>query len=377
MDFSKLGNYLDSLYEVKVPGCDIMICKDHEPVYRHMAGFRDSGRTEPVRGDEIYCLYSATKVVTTCAVMQLLERGLLSLDDPVSRYLPAFAELSVKEGEGIVPAKRPMLVRHLLSMQSGLDYETDTPAIRRVLRETGGQASTRQIVDVLPERPLCFEPGTDFQYSMSHDVLGALIEAVSGKRFSEYLKENIFAPLGLTTIGFSLKKKDEGRLVAQYEFVSDDEPLRLLPGKVTNYRISEQYESGGAGLMSDMKDYLTFLDAIACGGVTREGRQILSPEMIQLWSSNQLSARSRKSFDEWKRLGYSYALGVRTRVDLTQGGPGQIGEFGWDGAAGAWAMIDPVRRVSAFYLMHVKNFGYGYDVIHPTVRRLIYEGLES
>ena len=94
MDFSKLGNYLDSLYEVKVPGCDIMICKDHEPVYRHMAGFRDSGRTEPVRGDEIYCLYSATKVVTTCAVMQLLERGLLSLDDPVSRYLPAFAKLS-------------------------------------------------------------------------------------------------------------------------------------------------------------------------------------------------------------------------------------------------------------------------------------------
>ena len=103
--------------------------------------------------------------------------------------------------------------------------------------------------------------------------------------------------------------------------------------------------------------------------------QILSPEMIQLWSANQLCPQGRRSFDGWHRVGYSYALGVRTRVNTRIGGPGSLGEFGWDGAAGAWVMIDPSKRLSAFFGMHVLNYGYNYDVIHPTLRGLIYEGL--
>ena len=99
--------------------------------------------------------------------------------------------------------------------------------------------------------------------------------------------------------------------------------------------------------------------------------------MIQLWSANQLGLLSRRSFDAWNRLGYSYALGVRTRVDMNKGGKGQLGEFGWDGAAGAWAMIDPHNHLSAFYAMHVRNYGYCYDVIHPTIRSLVYEGMEQ
>ena len=117
------------------------------------------------------------------------------------------------------------------------------------------------------------------------------------------------------------------------------------------------------------------------GGVSisygKDGQQILSPEMIQLWRANQLTPCSRRSFDLWNRKGYSYALGVRTRVDLTLGGAGNLGEFGWDGAAGSWTMIDPDQHLSAFYAMHVRNFGYAYDVIHPTVRSLIYEGYRA
>ena len=97
--------------------------------------------------------------------------------------------------------------------------------------------------------------------------------------------------------------------------------------------------------------------------------------MIQLWSANQLCHQGRRSFDGWHRVGYSYALGVRTRVNTRIGGPGSLGEFGWDGAADAWVMIDPSKRLSAFFGMHVLNYGYNYDVIHPTLRRLIYEGL--
>ncbi len=373
MDFTKLEKYLDSLQEVNVPGCDLIVCKDHEPVFRHTAGYRDSGRTQPVREDDTYCLYSCTKVFTSCAVMQLVEKGLLSLDDPVSRYLPAYGRLTLRKDGGIVPAARAMTIRHLLSMQSGLDYQTDTPAIRRVLKETGGHATTRQIVDVLVEEPLCFEPGTDFLYSMSHDVLGAVIEVVSGLKFSAYLKENIFDPLGLKTIGFELKDAD--RLCAQYEYDGETDSLKDLPAHVMTYRISDQYESGGAGLISDVRDYSLFVDTLACGGEAADGTRILSPEMIQLWSANQLGPVSRRSFDEWHRYGYSYGLGVRTRVDLSKGGPGSIGEFGWDGAACSYAMIDPHRHIGAFFAMHVKNFVYAYDVIHPTLRGLIYEGL--
>ena len=377
MDFTKLGEYMDSLHSVNVPGCDLVVYKDHEMLYRHMAGYRDEEKTLPVRGDEAYCLYSCTKVFTTCAVMQLVEKEKINLDDPVSRYLPAYANLRVKEGDTVVPAKRTMTIRHLLSMQSGLDYQTDTPAIRRVLSETGNRATTRQIVDALVEEPLSFEPGTNFLYSMSHDVLGAVIEVVSGQRFSDYLKEHIFDPLGLETIGFSLKEKDADRLCAQYEYDGETGKLKVLPKKVMTYHISEPYESGGAGLLGDVRDYSIFVDALACGGTAADGTAILSPEMIQLWSANQLQPASRRSFDEWHRNGYSYGLGVRTRVDLTKGGPGSIGEFGWDGAAGGYAMIDPHRHLSAFYAMHVKSYGYSYDVIHPTLRSLIYEGLDS
>ena len=377
MNFSKLEQYLDSLYDVHVPGCDLVIYKDHEQVYRHMAGYRDAKRTQPVRGDEAYCLYSATKVITTCAVMQLVEQEKINLDDPVSRYLPSYANLCVRQGEAIVPAKNTMTIRHLLSMQSGLDYNTNSPAIQKVLAETNGHATTRQLVDAFVEEPLSFEPGTNFLYSLSHDVLGAVIEVVSGKRFSEYLKENIFSPLGLETIAFNLKEEDQGRICAQYEFDDQTKSLKSLPEKVTVYRMSDQYESGGAGLISDVKDYSLFLDAIACGGKTVDGTSILSPEMIQLWSANQLGPVSRRSFDEWNRRGYSYGLGVRTRVTLTKGGPGTIGEFGWDGAAGAFAMIDPHRHISAFYAMHVKNYGYNYDVIHPNIRTLIYQGFDE
>ena len=372
MDFSRLDAYVDSLQSVGVPGCDLVVYRDHEMIYRRMAGFRDAGMTQPVRGDETYCLYSCSKVFTTCAAMQLIEHGIIHLDDPVSRYLPAYAELTVRDGEAVRPAARVMTVRHLMSMQSGLDYALDTPAIHAVLEATNGRATTRQLVDAIAQEPLSFEPGTDFLYSLSHDVLAAVIEVASGLRFSEYLRKNIWAPLGLETVDFTMDGTRAARLCAQYEIDDTDGRRKQSPAQVVNYKLGPNYESGGAGLISDVRDCIAFADALACGGVGINGDRVLSPEMIQLWSANQLGVEGRKSFDEWQRLGYSYALGVRTRVNTAIGGRGQIGEFGWDGAAGAWMMIDPVNHLSAYYAMHVRNFGYCYDVIHPTLRDLIY-----
>lgn len=376
MDFTKLTAYLDSLAEMGIPSVDMIAYRDHEPLYRHMAGWKDAEKKVPLAGDETYCLYSCTKVFTTCAAMRLIEQGKLHLDDPVSQYLPAYSHLTVKSEDGPRPAKRPMLVRHLMSMQSGLNYDADTPAVRKLIQETKGQATTRQLAEAKAQDPLEFEPGENFLYSLSHDVLAAVIEVASGMKFSEYLKKNIFDPLCLTTIGFSLKEKDHARQCAQYMYNGEKKTFDPIESETLPYRYTPQYESGGAGLISDLRDYSTFADAVACDGKSKDGYAILSPAMIQLWSANQLGPVSRKSFDTWNRRGYSYGLGVRTRVTLQAGGRGSIGEFGWDGAADSWVMIDPHLHLSAFFAMHVRGFPYAYDVIHPNLRNLIYEAME-
>ena len=375
MNFSRLTEYLDYLHKLNVPGCDLAVYRDHELIYRHQAGYRDLDRTAPVRGDEVFFLYSATKVFTSCAAMQLIEQEKMRLDDPVAAFLPAYAHLTVKDGDGVRPAKTVMTVRHLMSMQSGLNYNTETPAIEKVMEASHQRATTRQIAEAKAEDPLEFDPGTDFQYSFSHDVLAAVIEAVSGQRFSDYLREHIWEPLHIRGMAMRINDELRKRLCPLYAYDPETYSLSERTQAEIEDRFNTEYESGGGGMIGGVADYALFADALACGGKGKDGAQILTPEMIQLWSANQLCPRGRRSFDGWHRLGYSYALGVRTRVSTRIGGPGALGEFGWDGAAGAWAMIDPSNRLSAFFGMHVLNYGYNYDVIHPTLRGLIYEGL--
>ena len=372
MDFGKLTEYLDSLVNMGIPSVDLIVRKNHRLLYRHMAGYRDYEKKVPLRGDEVYRLYSCSKVFTTCAVMQLVEGGQIGLDDPVAEYLPAFARLTVKDGDAVRPARRPLLVRHLMSMQSGLDYNMDTPEVNQLLKDTRNQAGTRALMEAKAADPLCFDPGASFQYSLSHDVLAALVEAVTGQRFSEYLREHIWSPLGLTTVTFSPDEALKARFCAQYRYRKDDgsfTPQPIVPDDTPNY------ESGGGGLFGCAEDYSLFVDALSCGGKTADGFSILSPQMIQLWSANQLCPKGREVFDSWRRLGYSYALGVRTRVDTSVGGLGPVGEFGWDGAACAWNMVDPHGHVSAFFAMHVLDYSFPFEVVHPTIRHMIYEAL--
>ncbi len=374
MDFTGLKRFVEYLPRLGVPGCDLVVYRDHEQLFRCMAGCRDAEGQQPIRGDEWYWLYSCSKVATTCAAMQLIEKGQMNLDDPVYQYLPAYRQLTVRTAEGIRPATRVMTIRHLMSMQSGLDYDLQRPAVEELIRSTGGGAGTREIVDAFAKDPLCFEPGTDFLYSLSHDVLAAVIEVVSGEKFSDYLKHHIFEPLGITGFDFILRPAYMDSLCAAYT-MEDGRLVRNEPD-CNNYHLTPSYESGGAGLIGNVQSFITLVDALACDGSGKDGYPLLSPEMLQLWSSNQLGPRSRATFDQWKRIGYSYGLGVRTRVS-TVGGAGPIGEFGWDGAAGGWNMIDIHDHVSAYFSMHVRNFGYAYDVIHPTLRRLIFEGLKA
>ena len=375
MDFSRLTSYLDYLPKLNVPGCDLSVYCEHEQIYRHQSGYRDLERSVPIQGNETYFLYSATKVFTTCAAMQLIEQGKLYLDDPVSAYLPAYAHLTVKDGENVRPSRTVLTVRHLMSMQSGLNYNTETPAIEKVMKDNNQRATTRQVAEAKAEDPLDFDPGSDFQYSFSHDVLAAVIEAVSGQRFSAYLRDHIWDPLQIRGMAMRLNDELSKHLCPLYYYDPKTYSLKERTREEIEERFNPEFESGGGGMVGNVNDYITFADALACGGRGENGAYILSPEMIQLWSANQLCPKGRRSFDGWHRVGYSYALGVRTRVNDRIGGPGALGEFGWDGAAGAWVMIDPSNRLSAFFGMHVLNYGYNYDVIHPTLRGLIYEGL--
>ena len=375
MNFDRLTNFLNWLVDWRIPGLDIMVAKDGETVYRYQAGYKDREQGVKMQGDELYQIYSASKVVTMTAAMQLVERGLMKLSDPVSKYLPAFENLTVLDGETTRPARTVMTIEHLMSMQGGLDYELNTPAIRAVLKEHGTKTTTRQLVEALAKQPIHFDPGTHLRYSLCHDVVAAVIEVVSGKSFGEYVNENIIQPLGMKSMTFHPTEEYFDRMAACYQWDKKQRP-ESRPMQRNIYVLAPEYESGGAGLCGDMDSYILLADALANDGVGRSGARILTRESIDEMRRDRLGPDSKKDFDEMNKVGYSYGLGVRTLVDA-ESSLSPVGEFGWDGAAGAWTMADPDHHIAAFYVQHVHNCGYAFEVVHPAIRDLIYKGLDA
>lgn len=376
MDFTPVTDYIENVLrkEKGVPCCDVLIRRGHETLLRYFSGVSDYEGNTPVRGDEVYYMYSCTKPITCTAAMQLVEQGKLLLDAPVSDYLPAYKNTFLMKNGTAVPTETVMTVRHLFTMSAGLDYDRDTEPLRRLVRENPG-AGTVEVVSAFPQSPLRFEPGERFLYSLCHDVLAAVVEVVSGLRFSEYLKKNIFDPLGMTRTGFFLPKEEEPHLAAQYAC-----PTRLAPcvphtGN-SDFRLTENYESGGAGLYSCVEDYSRFADALANGGVGITGAQILKQETIDLMRTEQLSGYAmHNEFSCAAGPGYGYGLGVRTLIDKSQGQRSSLGEFGWDGAAGSYVMIDPAEKLSIFFAMHVRGWPNLIGCGHAPIRDLTYEVL--
>ena len=193
-----------------------------------------------------------------------------------------------------MPAKNQMTIRHLLSMQSGLNYDLDAPSIIRIKKDTNNEATTRQVIKALAEEPLDFEPGTRFQYSLSHDVLGAVIEVVSGKRLGEYFNDHIFEPLGMKNTGFELTPERKANMSDQFEFNMNTMTSEPVPNR-NRYVLTNNYESGGAGLISTVNDYLLFLDAMCHGGVSKDGYRLLSMESINLMRQDQMNENSKET----------------------------------------------------------------------------------
>ena len=202
MDFRPLEEFFDRIPSYGVPGCDISVFINHEEVFRRQAG---ENKPSP---DGRYFVYSVSKVITCAAALTLMEKGLFLLDTPVSEILPDFAELRVLAGGGTytVPATRPLLMRHLFCMTSGFGYNLTSAELRRVRDETRGACPTREAVRAMAKIPLNFEPGEKYLYGLSHDILAAAVEVLSGERFGDYVKRAIFDPLGMTESTFDPKR---------------------------------------------------------------------------------------------------------------------------------------------------------------------------
>lgn len=372
MNFDKLDKLIDSMEaRYGVPGCQVWVYHDHRLTHRHSAGFADGARTRPVSEEDMYILYSATKVITNVAMMRLVEQGRLSLEDELSRYLPEFSRMQVQTPEGLHPAERAITIRDLSTMCAGLSYNLDTPYIQAARR--AGKRMTREMMAAIAEEPLLFEPSTHFHYSLCHDVLGAVIEVASGMRFGEYLRHEIFEPLGMTDVTFHPTEEQRQRITAQYRFEPETARVVQIP-QDNPYALTDDYESGGAGLYATAPDYLRLAAALANLGRSDEGYQLLSPQSVNQMRQDALSGACRQDFDAIGRVGYSYGLGVRTMVEPEcYGFRAPKGEFGWDGAASSYVSIDPEHDLAIFFGMQVMGYGAMYSEVHPAIRELVYE----
>ena len=394
IDTTALREFFDSLPKQIVPFTDCEIRQNGKVLFRYGQGFSDYENTRPVSSPDLYWFYSCSKVVTAVAAMRLIEQGKLGLYDLVETYIPEFADAVVLQSRdtavydpvkaGFVgaasgaaietaPVKNKMRIYDLLRMASGLSYDVTVPQVQCF--KTDPTLGTLDFARLQAQVPLKFEPGTDFLYSFSHDVLAAVIEIVTGTGFDVYLQKEIFDPLGMAHIGFAPMEDETYRLAAQYMMDDDGVTFHDI-GKGNEYVFNPCVRSGGGGLVGTLDDMMRFCDVLANGGTAEDGYCLLQRETIDLMRKDHLDDTQKKSLHTmWPHLiNYSYGLGVRTFVEDTDGNGGEPGEFGWEGAAGSFVLIDPNNHISCVYTQHVRKCSFATDYIHRNIIRAIYKG---
>ena len=352
--FEQTKALCDSFLEMGIPGFDLMVCKEGECVLRYQNGYSDREKQIPMNGSERYNIFSCSKPITCVAAMQLWEKGLFSLEDKLSDYMPEYEHMTVKTPQGIVPAQNPIRIHHLFEMTSGLNYDLQSPSLCRLQEQTNGACPTREVVRALANEPLSFEPGERYLYSLAHDVLAALVELLSGQPFEVYVKEHIFDPLGMTHSDFLLPMQEYDTVAPLYTGISGT--VELHPnGKMPVYRLGTRHASGGAGCVSTVEDYMKFLEAL------RVGEKLIKRETLRVMTTQRLNQRQLETF---LYPTHGYGLGLRVPRE-----GGWHTDFGWGGAAGAYLAVDIGRGLSVYYAQHVVS-----SVVQP-LRRQIYEAV--
>jgi CubicO group peptidase (beta-lactamase class C family) len=348
-------------------------------------GYRDLARTSAMNPDSIFRIYSMTKTVTTVAVLMLMEEGRFSLDDPVARLLPEFADMQVFTGgtadaPQLRPATRPITIRNLLVHAAGFAVGgKDLPAAVQILERTdlGSSADLATYCARLARVPLAVDPGSRFNYDgVQIVVLGRLVEVAAGVSFEEFLRQRIFTPLRMMDTGFSVPGANRGRIV---EMTSTDRDGHLVPApEFAGKRAGEMlnpYPSGAGGLYSTAADYLRFSQMLLNGG-SLDGVSILSDETVRMMMTNQLGHLDPPATEF--RPGEGFGLGGSVVVDpAARGRPGSVGQFGWLGAASTYYSIDPREGLIAMLLMQHLPQGLPQDPpkISATFYNLVYQSL--
>ena len=342
MGFEKTIKFLDSFLEMGIPGYDCIIYKDGECVFRRFDGYSDKEAGVKMNGKEFYNIYSCSKLITCVAALQLYEKGMFRLEDELCKYMPEFAYMKVMTADGVADAKNKIKICDLFQMTAGFTYDLNLPQLLHAKMDTDGRCPTREVMRYLAREPLAFEPGTNWRYSVCHDVLAALVEVISEERFEVYVKKNIFEPLGMNDSDFLLPMEEIDKIAKQYKFNNDTNQPEDC-GKENHLRLGSEYASGGAGCVSTVEDYIKFMEAVRVGDI------ILKKETIELMATDRLNDMTRPGY-RYDSLGYGYGLGVRCPKEN-----GLRTDFGWNGAAGAHLAIDPRHNMSIFYVQHTLN----------------------
>jgi CubicO group peptidase (beta-lactamase class C family) len=366
----------------KLPGAVVMVARHGKLVYAERFGFQDKGEGKPMALDTIFRIYSMTKPLASVAAMTLVEEGRMQLTDPVSKFLPPMKNLQVsvprtdqvfaKVSYMTAPAEREILVHDLLRHTSGLAYGeiTQNAPVKEAYVKAGVyQAGVRDYA----KAPLAHQPGTVWEYSMAVDVLGRVVEAVSGKRLSEVIDERIVRPLKMVDTAFWVPKDRIGRLAQPLP----TDPASGQPNRLFDVSAPPKNDSGGAGAVSTASDYLRFCEMLLEGGQL-EGARVLSRTTVDLMTSDHLGTRIATPVNPGEFLigtpGYTFGLGFAVRQGPGIAGvPGSPGEFMWAGYAGTYFWVDPKEKLVAVYMTQAPSPIRAY--YRRLMKQLVYQAI--
>jgi CubicO group peptidase (beta-lactamase class C family) len=344
----------------------------------HTCGWRDLAAHTPMQRDTIVRVYSMSKILTSVAVMQLIEEGRVSLDDPISRYIPQLKDLKVCQGgttnaPDLVPAKQPITIKHLLTHTSGFAYDFSASEPLKSLYQRADileAGSLKEFIDRLATLPLARQPGEVWVYGVNMDVLGYLVEVVACKPFEVYVQERICGPLGMKDTDFDVPPEKMARLAKIYEHGPDGKLREARTAYGTYAEKGRGFASGGGGIFSTADDWLRFAQMLLNGGKL-DGHQILGRKSVELMTANHLGFLPKPNLGNPSE---GFGLGGSVRLDLASADRlGSVGEFGWSGAATTTFSIDPKEQTVA--LLFTQHFPYNEHGIFAKFYTLFYASI--
>lgn len=359
------GVFQHEIDDGALAGAVALVARHGKVAYFETLGELDREASIPMRSDAIFRIASMSKPITSVAVMSLMEEGRFLLDDPVSRFLPGFADMQVAVVDDpldpdseltLVPAERQVTIRHLLSHTSGLTYGLfNRGPVGKLYREAnlwGPDVTLSEFAAKVGELPLVHQPGTAWEYGISTDILGRVVEVASGMPFDEFLAERIFRPLGMNDTGFFVPDDKADRLAAHYA-VQRDGTLVPAPAHL-DFRQPPALPSGGAGVVSTVGDYARFAQMLLNGGEL-DGVRILSRKSVELMSADHTAGLTERGI-----LGDSgFGLGLAVRGPLGDSGNlGSPGAVSWSGIYNTFFWVDPAEDLFAVFMTQVSPFGY-------------------